>query len=375
MLNMSYEAYKDHRLQGRYIAPGHVDSLLKSLDLRFLKKQIGTSVTGKPVYKIEFGHGVKRILMWSQMHGNESTTTKAVFDLLSFFNSDDKMARLIFENCRICIIPMLNPDGSEVYTRFNHNKIDLNRDARKLTQPESIILHKTFDQFAPDFCFNLHDQRTIFNVGNTALPATVSFLAPAADPEKTITKAREHAMSLIAVMNDALQKKIPGQVGRYDDGFNINCVGDTFQSLNVPTILFEAGHYPADYQREKTRVFIWESLVVALEFISTGDLTSNRVSDYLKIPENEKFFFDIIIRQIPTMNGGDLKKQDLAVQFKEELKEKKVIFTMEVKGIGDFKNYYGHQEINYGKYQQDAVALADLNTSWVSRLLKNIQGK
>ena len=60
-------------------------------------------------------------------------------------------------------------------------------------------------------------------------------------------------MEVIAVMNDALQNIIPNQVGVYDDAFNLNCVGDTFQSENVPTILFEAGHYANDYAREKTR--------------------------------------------------------------------------------------------------------------------------
>jgi hypothetical protein len=42
------------------------------------------------------------------------------------------------------------------------------------------------------------------------------------------------------------RKYIPGQVSRFDDGFNINCIGDKFQS-HVPTILFEAGHFQDDY--------------------------------------------------------------------------------------------------------------------------------
>ena len=55
-------------------------------------------------------------------------------------------------------------------------------------------------------------------------------------------------MAIIAELNEMLQEFIPGQVGRYDDGFNINCVGDTLQQLNIPTILFEAGHFPNDYK-------------------------------------------------------------------------------------------------------------------------------
>ena len=58
-------------------------------------------------------------------------------------------------------------------------------------------------------------------------------------------------MEVIIKMNNVLQNVIPNQVGIYDDSFNINCVGDSFQSKGVPTILFEAGHYKNDYSREK----------------------------------------------------------------------------------------------------------------------------
>jgi hypothetical protein len=46
-----------------------------------------------------------------------------------------------------------------------------------------------------------------------------------------------------------LQRYIPGQIGRFDDSFNLNC-GDTFQAMGVPTLLFEAGHFEGDYQRK-----------------------------------------------------------------------------------------------------------------------------
>src|SRR5690606_25096737 len=112
----------------------------------------------------------------------ESTTTKAVFDLLNLFAySKEDDVKAILENCTIGIIPMLNPDGARMYTRLNANHIDLNRDAQNLTQPESKILKACFDDFKPDFCFNLHGQRTIFSAGFTNKPATVSFLAPAQD--------------------------------------------------------------------------------------------------------------------------------------------------------------------------------------------------
>jgi hypothetical protein len=39
---------------------------------------IGNSVLGKPIYKYIIGTGNIKIYLWSQMHGNESTTTKGL---------------------------------------------------------------------------------------------------------------------------------------------------------------------------------------------------------------------------------------------------------------------------------------------------------
>ena len=198
--------------------------------------------------------------MWSQMHGNESTTTKALFDLFLFLNGDSNEANQIRKDFTLLIIPILNPDGAEAYTRVNANEIDLNRDSVDLSQPESKLLRKTFEEFEPDFCYNLHDQRTIFAAGDKNYPATISFLAPSYNNEKEYNKNRLKAVNVIAEMNEELQKYIPNQVGRFDDSFNINCIGDMFQSLGVPTILFEAGHYQDDYEREETRKFIFISI-------------------------------------------------------------------------------------------------------------------
>ncbi|WP_273566708.1 DUF2817 domain-containing protein [Maribacter halichondriae] len=97
----------------------------------------------------------------------------------------------MLEQCSLVILPMLNPDGAEVYTRVNANNVDLNRDAQERTQPESRILRQVFEEFRPEYCFNLHDQRTIYNVGDTNKPATVSFLSPAFDIERSISVSRK----------------------------------------------------------------------------------------------------------------------------------------------------------------------------------------
>ncbi|SNR47958.1 Zinc carboxypeptidase [Maribacter sedimenticola] len=345
LVDKEYNLFYVSEIKGRYVHYDLINSFLNELPNTFKNEVIGKSVRGEEVRSITFGQGPNKILMWSQMHGNESTTTKAVLDLLRYLEHNDELKR----TCTLRIIPILNPDGARDYTRVNANGIDLNRDAQDLSQPESIILKQQFDSFSPNFCFNLHDQRTIFNVGDTNKPATVSFLAPAFDEERNNSPSRARSMQLIAAMNETLHGLIPGQIGRYDDGFNANCVGDAFQMKGIPTILFEAGHYPDDYSREHTRMYIFNALLKAIATIADNTLDHYKVDEYLAIPENSKQFVDILIYNYPS---GKLKgpgiENGIAVQYKEVLENAQLLFKPELHEFEKIPQVvFGHKMIDF----------------------------
>ena len=341
LINKEYSSLKNNFFSGRYFPYLQIETGLKKLSETFNLKIEGYSVQQRPIYSVEFGKGTTKVLMWSQMHGNESTTTKAVFDLFNLMETQSSFSSKILNHCNIKIIPVLNPDGTEVYTRENHNNIDLNRDALNLSQPESRVLDEIFKKFHPDFCFNLHDQRSIYSAGEKKQPATISFLAPSADEDKSFTSSRKKAMKLIASLTDFLQNYIPGKIGRYDDAFNLNCVGDKFQANKVPTILFEAGHFPGDYQREETRRFVFLSLAKTLLDICEKKYLSVDFEEYFKIPENKKLFYDIIVRNV----AHDDQLFDLGIQYEEKLNRNKLEFNPIVKRIGDLSSFFGHREI------------------------------
>jgi|TARA_R110001606_G_scaffold103538_3_gene226298 hypothetical protein len=366
---LNYKDIKEETIKGRYVTDKDIDPFLNNLAKDFTIQTEGLSVEGRAIKSIVLGKGKLKILMWSQMHGNESTTTKAVLDLINYFKSDSDLASSILKNCTLKIVPILNPDGAMAYTRVNANKVDLNRDAQERTQPESVVLRKIYENFKPDYCFNLHDQRTIFNVGNTPRPATVSFLAPAHDPERSISKTRGISMQLIVAMNEELQKDIPGQVGRYDDGFNSNCVGDTFQMLNIPTILFESGHFPGDYDREETRKYIFTAMLKAIEVISKRTIDQYNRDSYFDIPDNNKLFFDIIIRNIHLLDSKYELGNSTAIQFVETLVNGKIEFKGKLEEIGNLQGKFGHKTYNC-LYSKDLKALKN-NPDLVALLRAN----
>ena len=340
-----YSQHFESRLSGRYITLNDIEPLLD-----FHKESINVSVLGlserqNPIYMLEIGKGKKRVFGWSQMHGNESTCTKAIFDFLGFLTQKEAFQEEIrdfLENYTLGLVPMLNPDGAELYTRENANSVDLNRDAQSLSQPESQVLGEAFNTFQPDLCLNLHDQRTIYGL-TSGLPATISFLAPSADLDRSITEARKIAMLEIAKMNETLQDIIPGQIGRYDDGFNVNCVGDTFQLKGVPTILFEAGHFQEDYHREKSREFVFYAFL-SLFSIHKGSHSAISVAGYAAIPENQKNLRDLIIRNVKLKENQ--KPIDLAIQFEEVLRNGEIQFIPCIDSFGDLGEYRGHREIS-----------------------------
>jgi hypothetical protein len=340
-----HKEYKANSLFGRYITLKHIEPLL--FDLKTMV--VGESVLGKPIYKYIIGSGKTKIFIWSQMHGNESTTTKALFDFFNVLHSDNGIGEVLLENFTFCFLPMVNPDGAELYTRENANRVDLNRDALNLSQPESIALRQTFNDFQPDFCYNLHDQRTIFGAGTTGNVATVSFLAPSFNEAREINQVRSKAMSLIVAMNNELQNHIPNQVARFDDSYNANCIGDTFQSLNVPTILFEAGHYKDDYYREYSRKMIFIALLSGLYYLSENDIVDNENEHYLQIPQNKIVFYDFIYRNVKINYDTTEIITNFAAQYKEELVDKKIQFNAYIVEIGELKGVYAHYQYNAHK--------------------------
>lgn len=344
-----YEIFKNQHFKGRYLPFMHLEAFLRSQESSHLDfKTIGYSEQQKPIYTINVGSGKKKILIWSQMHGNESTTTKAILDLLNYLysNQEGLESRRIVDECEISIIPMLNPDGASMYSRFNANEKDLNRDAIDKTQKETQCFFKYLEHFQPDYCFNMHGQRSIFGAGETNKPASMSFLAPSFDHGLSINANRLKAMQLIFAAAEELENIIPGQIGRYDDAHNPNCFGDYIQKMGIPTILFEAGHFQMDYCRNETRKFVFLSVLKMLQIISNSAENHYKTEGYFNIPMNRKSFVDLKI-----VNIKNREVNQIGIQYNEVLKQDKLIFQPYIFALKEASELSAHLIID-AKQQQ-----------------------
>ncbi|MCU4189213.1 peptidase M14 [Flavobacterium sp. HXWNR29] len=336
--------YLEPKLKGKYIHLDVIFPLLESFKNVFEITEIGKSVQQRSIYQVQIGTGKTKILMWSQMHGNEPTTTKGLFDFFNFLSKDSELAQQIKNKYTLLCIPMLNPDGAFAYTRENANSVDLNRDAYLASQPEMKLLRILYEEFKPDYCYNLHDQRTIFGTEGFNLPATMSFLAPAFNNDRDYNEVRMKAIVIINKMNRALQEYIPYQIGRFDDSYNVNCTGDYFTTQNTPTILFEAGYFQMDYDRDESRKYVFISLLSSLLDNYENVIVDNELDNYLRIPQNNKRFFDFIYKNVKIIDNSVEKIINFAAQYDEVLENNEIYFKAKISKVSDLEEYSGHTE-------------------------------
>jgi len=214
---------------------------LKALGVKV--EQVGFSNANREIYQVEWGTGPLKVMMWSQMHGDEPTATSSLMDMFAYLQThkEKDWVKTLGETMTIRAVPMLNPDGQELYQRRNLQGIDINRDAVDLKTPEARLLKMLRDNWSPTIGFNLHNQQSLTTVGGSRLQASISFLVVYGDAAKTTNDGHERNKRVTSAMVTALQKFIPGHIGRYGDEWTPSAFGDNFSAWGTPTILIETG--------------------------------------------------------------------------------------------------------------------------------------
>jgi hypothetical protein len=271
--NLRHEDVKDHLEK------------LKAMGVKV--EEVGRSYADREIYRMEWGTGPLRVFMWSQMHGDEPTATSALFDMFAYLqrNPEVPWVKKFAESFTIRAVPMLNPDGAELYQRHNLQGIDINRDATKLQTPEGRLLKKLRDDWAPHIGFNLHNQNALTSAGPIPRQAAISLLAVLGNPDGVTNAGHERNKRICAAIVAALSKFIRGHIGRWNEEYNGLAFGDNFSAWGTPVILIETGGFhPKD-----------EMFLVKLNFVaflaalqSIADKTEERLSpvNYDLLPIN-----------------------------------------------------------------------------------------
>jgi len=352
-LYYSYENFKEQSLTNRRFKHSDIVPLIEQLKNNKIFKvdKVGNSVEGREIYLISIGNGKKKVFLWSQMHGDEPTATASLFDMFNFFSGEnefDDFKKFLLSNLTIYFIPMVNPDGAEQFQRRNIFEIDLNRDVLRQQTPEAKILKEVFDSLKADFGFNLHDQGRNYSAGNSINPASISFLAPAPDYEKSLTQPRENAMKLIGDIVNILNEFIPGHIAKYSDDYEPRAFGDNFTKWGTSVVLLESGGWRGDREKQFLRKMNYVALLSALNGIASGSFANQDLSVYESIPKNEEFMMDVILRNLKEIRNGMEFTVDIGINFEEINTNgaKDFYLKSSIEDIGDLSVFSGYEDID-----------------------------
>ncbi len=351
-LSSSYNNFLEEALTTRRFKHSDIKPLIDRLknDTLFTVKQAGQSVQNREIYLISLGTGSTKVFLWSQMHGDESTATMALFDILNFFTQNsqfDDFKKEMLEKLTLYFMPMVNPDGAEVFERRNFYQLDLNRDAVREQSPEARILKSAFDTIKADFGFNLHDQSIYYSAGRTFKSAAVSFLAPAMNYEKSVNSVRKKAMQVIGQMEKVLSDFIPGHIGRYSDDYEPRAFGDNFQTWGTSTILIETGGWKGDPEKQFLRKMNFIALLAAFKSIAEEGYKDEPLKTYEAIPFNEKDnLMNLLLRNIDYTVDGRKIKVDIGINRKEINKDlaRSYYSIGSVADLGDLSIFSGYED-------------------------------
>ena len=345
-----HEQIKEQSLTKRRFKHRDIVPLIEKLP--FAVEKIGKSFEERDIYQIKMGSGKTKVLLWSQMHGDEATATMALFDIFNFFQSKsdgfDALRSKILENCTLYYVPMLNPDGAERFQRRTATDIDMNRDALRFQTPEGALLKKLQDELRPEFSFNLHDKNTKYSAGASGKQATVSFLPTSYNYAKDWNPARTRAMQVICGMHEALQQFIPGYLGRWNDDHEPRAFGDNIAKWGSSLILIESGGYKEDTEKQFIRKLNFVAILTGLQAISEQSYTKFELKTYEAIPNNDRYLFDLLIRNAEFVQNGKTIIKDIGINLSEKNINNATDFVVSsvIEDLGDLSTFWGIKEID-----------------------------
>jgi zinc carboxypeptidase len=334
-------------LLDHYEVERRLQALSQTDPARFVLERVGASLEGRSINMITMGTGPFRALLWSQMHGDEPTATAALFDVFDYLqrHRDDPVVRRILSSLTLYVVPMLNPDGAERFQRRNAQGIDINRDALSLQTPEGQVLKSLRDRFTPRVGFNLHNQSWSTSIGDPPKPASVSLLSVAYDKPRSENAGRKLTKKICAVIREALEPFASGQIGRYDDEFEVRAFGDNLTLWGTPVVLIETGPFPSSEPDPALVRLNFVGILSALDALATGNVEKADPKRYDTLPMNESKELFILVKSATILSGTGVRAftADIGISANRRVRDvdgrRQIQVQANITDLGDLRTF------------------------------------
>jgi hypothetical protein len=100
-----------------------------------------------------------------------------------------------------------------------------------------------------------------------------------------------------------LQRYIPGQIGRFDDSFNLNCI-EILQAMGVPTYCLRQDILRVIIKGNNEEIYFLSINFKFYHIKRKRYIVSNGIGKYLNIPQNKVAFYDFYIKNVKLNYDG-----------------------------------------------------------------------
>jgi hypothetical protein len=247
-------------------------------------------------------------------------------------------------------VPMLNPDGAEIYIRRNLQGIDINRDARDLKTPEAQLLKRLRDAWTPEIGFNLHNQNSLTTAGNVPQQAAISFLVVYGDEAKTESDGYLRNKRIVVMMTQAIQPYIAGHIARYDDGWAPTAFGDNFSAWGTPVILIETGALHGKDEMFLVKMnFI--AILTAMRSLADGSEKSIDPARYFDLPNNASgSLLHIMFRKANVVDRQTVVASTTDIGLAYERRRAEFPWPTTIRQMGTLSSIYGLTEYDASNF-------------------------
>ncbi|WP_436376712.1 M14 family zinc carboxypeptidase [Cytobacillus sp. BC1816] len=293
------------------------DSLTEYLKTQDAKQEamqlevIGQTVKGRDIYMAKYISNPENptILFLTQQHGNEQLTTEGALEFIKHLGTGKTSG--VLKDVNILVIPMLNADGAmgdvnfslddyladgdRHLTRYNANRVDLNREHDKETvqmEPEARALHENvFQKYNIDYMIDLHHQGTLSETEGKLVSGSILYPTNSNVKPEVLEKSKK----LGSVVFNALHHTGWGHIGKYVGGTGEN-IGRNGAAVryDISTLLFEMrGMSDHNYEPyalgQKSNGYLIKQTITTLDAtvkaIADGSINSADTSFWDTLPE------------------------------------------------------------------------------------------
>jgi len=190
------------------------------------------------------------------------------------------------------------------------------------------------------------------------VPATISFLAPSVDIERSILPKRLMTMDLIGAAAKVIKPHVNNGIGRYTDEYYPTAIGEFVQRLDIPVILVECGAAKNDPLRQTARMLNPIILHAILNrFLEMEELASEA---YQSLPLNQTNQVDIIVRDVKIRMNESTFIADLALLEELTLLDGQLNSKFKINDFGDLKHVIALEEYDYrGEAKELKIVVGD----------------